>query len=49
MWKDCIRNSESCCAPIECCGGNKLISVVQMAKNIGYGAKESEAQPVKTL
>jgi arsenite methyltransferase len=42
-------NSENCCAPTECCGGNEVISAVQMAKNIGYDAKELEAIPESSL
>jgi arsenite methyltransferase len=33
------ENSESCCAPTECCA---VISAVQMAKNIGCEAEELE-------
>ena len=42
-------NPESCCAPTECCGSNELISAVQMAKNIGYDAKELEAVPESSI
>ena len=37
------ENSESCCAPTECCGSSEVISAVQMAKNIGCEAEELEA------
>jgi arsenite methyltransferase len=42
-------NSESCCASTECCGGSELISAVQMAKNIGYDAKELEVVPESSI
>jgi arsenite methyltransferase len=42
-------NSESCCMPTECCGGSEVISAVQMAKNIGYDAKELEAVPESSI
>jgi arsenite methyltransferase len=42
-------NSESCCAPTECCGGSEAISAVQMAKNIGYDAKELEVVPESSI
>jgi hypothetical protein len=42
-------NSENCCMPTECCGGSSSSEVmtyaVQIAKNIGYDAKELEAVP----
>ena len=44
-----IGNSESCCAPTECCGSSEVISAVQMAKNIGYDAKELEAVPESSI
>jgi arsenite methyltransferase len=42
-------NSESCYAPTQCCGGSDLFSAVQMAKNIGYDAKELEAVPESSI
>ncbi|MGA9150813.1 MAG: arsenite methyltransferase [Candidatus Nitrosopolaris sp.] len=43
-------NSESCCVPsLECCDGSELISAVQMAKNIGYDAKELESVPETSI
>ena len=45
-------NSESCCAPTECCGGDSSISEispVQIAKNIGYDAKELESVPESSI
>ena len=44
-------NSESCCAPTECCGGGSIseISPVQIAKNIGYDAKELESVPESSI
>jgi arsenite methyltransferase len=44
-------NSESCCAPTECCGGGSIseISHVQIAKNIGYDAKELESVPESSI
>jgi arsenite methyltransferase len=42
-------NSESCCAPAECCGDIEMISPIQMAKNIGYDAKELEAVPESSI
>ncbi|MFZ0510785.1 MAG: methyltransferase domain-containing protein, partial [Candidatus Nitrosopolaris sp.] len=39
----------SCCAPTECCGSSEVISAVQMAKNIGYDAKELEAVPESSI
>jgi ubiquinone/menaquinone biosynthesis C-methylase UbiE len=45
-----IGNSENCCAPsIECCDSSKLISAVQMAKNIGYDTKELETVPEASI
>ncbi|MGB6530288.1 MAG: hypothetical protein WBF33_19465 [Candidatus Nitrosopolaris sp.] len=43
------RNSESCCAPAECCSSSEVISAVQMAKNIGYDGKELEAVPESSI
>ncbi|HYA82218.1 MAG TPA: hypothetical protein VEH06_02025 [Candidatus Bathyarchaeia archaeon] len=45
------ENSESCCMPAECCGGSssEVISTVQIAKNIGYDAKELEAVPESSI
>jgi len=46
-------NSESCCMPAECCGGSSssevMTSAVQIAKNIGYNAKELEAVPESSI
>jgi arsenite methyltransferase len=44
-------NSESCCAPTECCGGGSIseISPVQIAKNIGYDTKELESVPESSI
>jgi arsenite methyltransferase len=44
-------NSESCCAPTECCGGGSIseISPVQIAKNIGYDDKELESVPESSI
>ena len=44
-----IARSESCCAPTECCGSNEVIWAVQMAKTIGYDAKELEAVPESSI
>jgi hypothetical protein len=40
------ENSESCCAPTECCA---VISAVQMAKNIGYDTKDLETVPETSM
>src|SRR5215467_6059613 len=48
-------NSESCCMPAECCGGGSssssevMTSAVQIAKNIGYDAKELETVPESSI
>jgi len=43
-------NSEGCCASTECCvGGVSLTSSVQIAKNIGYNAKELESVPESSI
>ena len=46
-------NSESCCMPAECCGGSSnsevMISAVQIAKNIGYDAKELATVPESSI
>jgi arsenite methyltransferase len=47
-------NSEICCMPTEsCCGGSSsgevMTSAVQMAKNIGYDAKDLEAVPESSI
>jgi arsenite methyltransferase len=43
-------NSEGCCASTECCGGGvSLTSSVQIAKNIGYDAKELESVPESSI
>ncbi|MGC1932693.1 MAG: arsenite methyltransferase [Candidatus Nitrosopolaris sp.] len=41
--------SENCCAPTDCCSSSEVISAVQMAKNIGYDAKELEAVPESSI
>jgi arsenite methyltransferase len=48
------NSSEGCCAPSECCGSSKSISVttyspVQIAKNIGYDTKELESIPESSI
>ena len=43
-------NSQGCCTPTECCGGGvSLTSSVQIAKNIGYDAKELESVPESSI
>ncbi len=42
-------NSESCCAPTESCDSSEVISAVQIAKNIGYDAKDLEAIPESSI
>ena len=43
-------NSQGCCTPTECCGGGvSLTSSVQIAKNIGYDAKELESIPESSI
>ena len=47
-------NTESCCMPTECCcggssGGDVMTSAVQIAKNIGYDAKDLEAVPESSI
>src|SRR5215472_2441982 len=44
-------NSESCCMPTECCssGSSSSSEAVQIAKNIGYDAKELEAVPESSI
>jgi arsenite methyltransferase len=45
-------NSESCCAPTECCGVSGDISIaspLQIAKNIGYDTKELESIPQSSI
>lgn len=46
-----IGNSENCCAPTECYGDGFIseISPVQIAKNIGYDAKELESVPESSI
>ena len=41
--------SENCCVPTDCCSSNEMISAVQMAKNIGYDAKELETVPGSSI
>ena len=40
-----ITNSESCYAPTESCDSSEIISTVQIAKAIGYDAKDLVAVP----
>jgi len=42
-------NSESCCATTECCDNSEVFSSVQMAKKIGYDAKELESVPESSI
>ena len=42
-------NSESCCAPMESCDSSEVILAVQIAKNIGYDAKELESIPESSI
>jgi arsenite methyltransferase len=46
-------NSESCCMPRECCvsgsSSEVMTSAVQIAKNIGYDAKELESVPESSI
>jgi SAM-dependent methyltransferase len=43
-------NSEGCCTPTECCGGGvSLTSPIQVAKSIGYDAKELESVPESSI
>ena len=47
-------NSESCCMPTECCSSGSsssevMTSAVQIAKNIGYDAKELEDVPESSI
>jgi arsenite methyltransferase len=42
-------NYESCCAPTESCDSSEVISAVQIAKNIGYDAKDLEAVPESSI
>src|SRR5438093_10509570 len=43
-------NSKGCCRPTECCGGGvSLTSPIQIAKNIGYNAKELESVPESSI
>jgi hypothetical protein len=42
-------NSESCCSPTECCGGTEVISPIQIAKSIGYDAKELKSVPESSI
>ncbi len=41
--------SESCCAPTESCDSSQVIPAVQIAKNIGYDAKDLEAVPESSI
>jgi 2-polyprenyl-3-methyl-5-hydroxy-6-metoxy-1,4-benzoquinol methylase len=40
---------ESVCTTTECCCSNEVFSAVQMAKNIGYDAKELESVPESSI
>jgi arsenite methyltransferase len=42
-------NSESCCAPTDNCSSRGMISGLQMAKNIGYDAKELQSVPESSI
>jgi SAM-dependent methyltransferase len=43
------KSSEGCCAPSECCGSGSETSLIQIAKNIGYDAKELESVPEASI
>jgi arsenite methyltransferase len=43
------KSLECCCAPSECCGSGSENSPIQIAKNIGYDAKELEAVPESSI
>ncbi len=43
------KSLECCCAPSECCGSGSENSAIQIAKNIGYDAKELEAVPESSI
>ena len=43
------KSSEGCCAPSECCGSGSETSLMQIAKNIGYDAKELESVPEASI
>src|SRR6266581_2743547 len=43
------KSSEGCCAPSECCDSGSETSSVQIAKNIGYDAKELESVPESSI
>lgn len=43
------KSSEGCCAPSECCGSGSETSLMQIAKNIGYDAKELESVPESSI
>ena len=43
------KSSEGCCAPSECCGSGSETSLMQIAKNIGYNAKELESVPEASI
>jgi len=40
---------ESVCTTTECCCGGEVFSAVQMAKNIGYDAKDLESVPESSI
>jgi hypothetical protein len=40
---------ESVCATTECCCSSEVFSAVQMAKNIGYDAKELQSIPESSI
>jgi arsenite methyltransferase len=43
------KSSEGCCAPSECCDSGSQTSLMQIAKNIGYDAKELESVPEASI
>ena len=43
------KSSEGCCAPSECYGSGSETSLMQIAKNIGYDAKELESVPEASI
>ena len=43
------KSSEGCSAPSECCGSGSETSLMQIAKNIGYDAKELESVPESSI
>jgi len=43
------KSSEGCCTPSECCGSGSETSLMQIAKKIGYDAKELESVPEASI